>query len=80
MAGLRNATILKYTISIKNDIYYLELITEIRRHIQVERTFDLEANKLSHDILLEWKCRLDSQVSPSNMETMETLSSKCNRD
>ena len=79
MAGLRNATILKYMISIEDNISYHELITEIRCHIQAKRTSDLEASKLNHDILLEGKCKLDSQARPSNTETMETLSSECNR-
>ena len=80
MAGLRNETVLKYLISIKDDISYHELITEIHHHIQVERTSNLEAIKLNHDILLEGKCKLNSQASPSNKKTMKTLSSKCNHD
>lgn len=47
MAGLRNTIALKYMISIKDNIFYPELITEICHHVQVERTFDLEASKLS---------------------------------
>ena len=46
MARLKNATVLKYfisVISVKDDISYPELITKIRHHVQVERTFDLEA-------------------------------------
>ncbi|KAL5564860.1 hypothetical protein UlMin_028024 [Ulmus minor] len=43
MAGLRSATVLKYMVSIKEDISYLELISEVRRHIQAEKTSDLEA-------------------------------------
>ena len=47
MAGLRNTTVLKYMILVKDDISYPELFTEIRRHFQVERTSDLEASMLS---------------------------------
>ena len=47
MARLRNATVLKYMISIKDDISYPELIIEINCHVQAERTSDLEASKLS---------------------------------
>lgn len=38
MAGLRSATVLKYMISIKEDISYPELISEVHRHIQAEKT------------------------------------------
>ena len=65
MVGLRSATVLKYMISIKEDISYPELITEIRCHIQVEKTFDLEASKLSQDILLRGKRKINSQAGPS---------------
>ena len=34
-------------VSIKEDISYPELISEVRRHIQAEKTSDLEASKLS---------------------------------
>ncbi|KAL5560216.1 hypothetical protein UlMin_036427 [Ulmus minor] len=43
MAGLRSATILKYMISVKEEISYPELISEVRRHIQAKKTSDLEA-------------------------------------
>ncbi|KAL5547049.1 hypothetical protein UlMin_006736 [Ulmus minor] len=33
MAGLRSATVLKYMVSIKEDISYPELISKVRRHI-----------------------------------------------
>ena len=66
MAGLRNATVLKYMISIKDNIYYPELIIEIRCHFQVDKTSDLEASKLSQDVLMGGKHMLDSQASPSN--------------
>ncbi|KAL5577820.1 hypothetical protein UlMin_019519 [Ulmus minor] len=68
LAGLRSATILKYMISIKEDISYPELISEIRRHIQAEKTSDLEASKLSQDILLGGKRKIDSQAGPSKSE------------
>lgn len=65
MAGLRNSTVLKYMVSIKEDINYPELIIEIRRHIQAEKTSDLEASKLSQDMLLGGKRKIDSQAGPS---------------
>ena len=52
MASLRSTIVLKYMISVKEDISYLELIMEICLHIQAEKTSDLEASKLSHHILL----------------------------
>ncbi|KAL5554168.1 hypothetical protein UlMin_041569 [Ulmus minor] len=36
MDGLRSATFLKYMISVKKDISYPELISEVRCHIQAE--------------------------------------------
>ena len=65
MAGLRSATVLKYMISVKEDISYPELISEVRRHIQAEKTSDLEASKLSQDFLLGGKLKIDSQAGPS---------------
>ena len=59
MARLRNATVLKYMISVKDNISYLELIIEILYHVQAERTSNLKASKLSQDILLGGKHRLD---------------------
>ena len=47
MASFRSTTVLKYMILVKKDIYYPELITEIRRHVQAEKTSNLEASKLS---------------------------------
>ena len=44
--------ILKYMVYVKEDITYHELITEISHHIQVKKTYDLEASKLNQDILL----------------------------
>ncbi|KAL5576413.1 hypothetical protein UlMin_018112 [Ulmus minor] len=68
MAGLRSATVLKYMISIKEDVSYPELISEVRRHIQAEKTSDLEASKLSQDILLGGKRKIDSQAGSSKVE------------
>ena len=78
MDELRSATILKYMISIKEDISYPKLISEIRCHIQVEKTSDSEASKLSQDILLGGKCKIDSQTSPSKLEGNENESGKKN--
>ena len=66
MAGLRGTIFLKYMVSIKKDVSYLELITKVRRHIQANKTSDFEASKLIQDILLGLKRRLDSHASPSN--------------
>ena len=71
MAGLRSATVLKYMVSVKEDISYPELITKICHHIQVEKTSDLEASKLSQDMLLGGKCKLDSQIDNSTTEGSE---------
>ena len=79
MARLRNVTVLKYMILVKDDISYLELITEIRRHIQVKKTSDLEASKLSQDILFRRKHRLDPQVGPSNTEDNVNSNNKRNK-
>ncbi|KAL5547083.1 hypothetical protein UlMin_006770 [Ulmus minor] len=68
MAGLRSATVLKYMVSIKEDISYPELISEVRRHIQAEKTSDLEASKLSQDILLGGKRKIDFQAGSSKAE------------
>ncbi|KAL5553184.1 hypothetical protein UlMin_040585 [Ulmus minor] len=68
MAGLRSATVLKYMVSIKKDVSYPELISEVRRHIQAEKTSDLEASKLSQDILLGGKRQIDSQAGSSKAE------------
>ncbi|KAL5581616.1 hypothetical protein UlMin_014058 [Ulmus minor] len=68
MAALRSTTVLKYMVSIKEDVSYPELISEVRRHIQAEKTSDLEASKLSHDILLGGKRKIDSQAGSSKAE------------
>ncbi|KAL5549353.1 hypothetical protein UlMin_004584 [Ulmus minor] len=68
MAGLRSATVLKYMVSIKEDVSYPELISEVRLHIQAEKTSDLEASKLSQDILLGGKRKIDSQAGSSKAE------------
>ncbi|KAL5543710.1 hypothetical protein UlMin_007494 [Ulmus minor] len=65
-------------ISIKEDISYPELISEIRRHIQAENTSFLEASKLSQDILLGGKRKIDSQAGPSKSEGNENGSRKRN--
>ncbi|KAL5580701.1 hypothetical protein UlMin_013143 [Ulmus minor] len=66
MAGLRNSTVLKYLVSVgkPDTVSYPELITEIRRHIDAEKASNLDASKLSQDILLGGgKRKIDSQVS-----------------
>ncbi|KAL5548830.1 hypothetical protein UlMin_004061 [Ulmus minor] len=66
MAGLRNSTVLKYLVSVGklDTVSYPELITEIRRHIDAEKASNLDASKLSQDILLGGgKRKMDSQVS-----------------
>ncbi|KAL5566572.1 hypothetical protein UlMin_029736 [Ulmus minor] len=68
MAGLRSATVLKYMVSIKEDMSYPELISEVRHHIQAEKTSDLEASKLSQDILLGGKRKIDFQAGSSKTE------------
>ncbi|KAL5544982.1 hypothetical protein UlMin_008766 [Ulmus minor] len=68
MAGLRSATVLKYMVSIKEDVSYPELISEVCRHSQAEKTSDLEASKLSQDILLGGKRKIDFQAGSSKAE------------
>ncbi|KAL5583362.1 hypothetical protein UlMin_015804 [Ulmus minor] len=68
IAGLRSVTVLKYMISVKEDISYPELISEVRCHIQAEKTSDLEVSKLSQDFLLGGKRKIDSQAGPSKTE------------
>ncbi|KAL5554142.1 hypothetical protein UlMin_041543 [Ulmus minor] len=66
MAGLRNSTVLKYLVSVgkPDTVSYPELITEIRCHIDAEKASNLDASKLSQDILLGGgKRKMDSQVS-----------------
>ncbi|KAL5562775.1 hypothetical protein UlMin_032522 [Ulmus minor] len=66
MAGLRNSTVLKYLVSVgkPDTVSYPELITEIHRHIDAEKASNLDASKLSQDILLGGgKRKMDSQVS-----------------
>ncbi|KAL5553983.1 hypothetical protein UlMin_041384 [Ulmus minor] len=78
MAGLRSATVLKYMVSIKEDVSYPELISEVRRHIQAEKTSDLEASKLSQDIILGGKHKIDSQAGSSKAEENENNNGKKN--
>lgn len=79
MAGLRSATVLKYMISIKEDISYPELISEVHRHIQAEKTSDLEASKLSQDFLLGGKHKIDSQAGPSKSKGNRNGNGKKNK-
>ena len=51
--------------TVKEDISYPELISEVRRHIQAEKTSNLEASKLSQDFLLGGKRKIDSQAGSS---------------
>ena len=65
MAGLWNSTVLNYLVSVgkPNAVSYPELIAKIRHHIDAEKTSNLEASKLSQDILLGGgKRKHDSQV------------------
>ena len=67
MVGLRNSTVINYLVSVRkpDTISYPKLITEICHHIDVEKTSNLEASKLSQDILLSrGKRKMDSQVGP----------------
>lgn len=43
----RSSTVQKYVASVKENITYPELTMKIHRHIQVEKTYDLEAKKPS---------------------------------
>ena len=52
MDALKSMAILKYMVYVKEDITYPKLITKISNHIQVNKTYDLEASKLNQDILL----------------------------
>ena len=65
MVGLRNSTMLKNIALISENATYLELIAEIRRHIEAEKTSNLEASKLSQEVLLGGKRKLDYQISTS---------------
>ncbi|KAL5544419.1 hypothetical protein UlMin_008203 [Ulmus minor] len=80
MAGLRSATVLKYMVSIKEDVSYPELISEVRRHIQAEKTSDLEASKLSQDIFLGGKRKIDSQAGSSKAEENGNSNGKKNNE
>ncbi|KAL5555515.1 hypothetical protein UlMin_037751 [Ulmus minor] len=78
MAGLRSATVRKYMVSIKEDVSYPKLISEVRRHIQAEKTSDLEASKLSQDILLGGKRKIDFQAGSSKAEENRNSNGKKN--
>ena len=78
MAGLRSAIVLKYMVSIKEDISYPELISEFRCHVQAEKTSDLEASKLSQDILLGGKHKINFQAGSSKTEENGNSSGKKN--
>ena len=47
MAKQRSATMLKYFVFMGETTTYVELITKIHCYIEVEKTSNLEANKLS---------------------------------
>ena len=68
MARLKSTIVLKYMILVKEDISYPKLITKIRCHIQAEKTYDLQTNKLSQDIFLGGKRKIDSQAGFSNLK------------
>ncbi|KAL5539149.1 hypothetical protein UlMin_045481 [Ulmus minor] len=78
MVGLRSATVLKYMVSIKEDISYPKLISEVRRHIQAEKTSDLEVSKLIQDIFLGGKRKIDFQAGSSKTEENGNSSGKKN--
>lgn len=62
---MRNSTILKYLVSVGklDTVSYPELIAEICHHIEVKKASNLEASKLSQDVLLGGgKRKIDSQV------------------
>ena len=68
MARLRNSTVFKYLVSIgkPNTVSYPELIDEIHCHINAEKASNLEASKLSQDMLLGGRKRkLNSHVRTS---------------
>ena len=67
MVSLRKSTVLKYIVSMSENTTYpeQELITKICYHIKAKKTSNLEASKLSQEILLGGKHKLDSQVSTS---------------
>ena len=74
MVGLRNSTIFKYLVSIgkPNTVSYLERIDEIRRHINAKKASNLEASKLSQDMLLGGgKRKLNSQVGTSKQNGVD---------
>ena len=50
-------------LSISKNTTYLELIAEICYQIETEKTFYLDASKLSQEVLLVQKWKLDTQVS-----------------
>ena len=80
MVGLRSTTVLKYMISVKEDISYPKLISEICRYIQAENTYDwLEADKLNQDILLGAKYKTDSQAGSSKPEWSGNRNNKKNK-
>lgn len=66
-------------VSIKEDITYPELIMETQSHIQAKKTFDLEASKISQDILLGGKCKTDSQAGPSKLGESKSGNGKKNK-
>ena len=71
MAGLRNSTVLKYLVSVRklDTVSYPELINKIRRHRDAEKASNLDASKLSQDILLGGgKRKMDLQVGPSKQD------------
>ena len=65
MARLRNSIVFKYLLYVgkPDTVSYPELIAKIRHHIDTKKAYNLEASKLSQDILLGGgKRKLDSQV------------------
>ena len=60
MAGLRNSTMLKYMVSTSENAVYPELIIEICHHIEAEKTSNLDASKLSQEVPLGGKHKLDA--------------------
>ena len=71
MARLRNSTVFKYLVSVRklDTVSYPKLITEIRRHIDAEKTSNLKASKLNQDILLGGgKREMDLQIDLSKQD------------
>ena len=63
MVNLRNLTMLKYMVSIRKTAMYLEFMAEIHHHIEVENNSNLETSKLSKDVQLGGKHKLNTRIN-----------------